>query len=304
MQQTAKRTGGLFADGTVRGEGVPLRRRDGLSAMASLGHHWPEYVMEVGEVGCYLFVACALTTLLQHPGSIVRQFVSNGLARTALMGIAMGSTAVAIVMSPWGKRSGGHFNAAITFSFYRLGKVELWDSWFYVIAQFVGAISGVAVARFALGDALVDSAVRCAVTSPGAYGNAVAFLAELVISFILMITVLIVTNHEKLAPYTAYFVGALIAIYFTFEAPLSGMSTNPARTFGSALHAHYWHALWIYFIAPSLGMLAASEVFLRARGGVAPFCAKLHHANNERCIFHHSLPNVSFGNSHSLSQVS
>jgi aquaporin Z len=60
------------------------------------------------------------------------------------------------------------------------------------------------------------------------------------------------------------------------------------RTFGSAVHANYWHALWIYFIALSLGMLAAGELFLRVRGGAAPCCAKLHHANNERCIFHHA----------------
>jgi hypothetical protein len=90
-------------------------------------------------------------------------------------------------------------------------------------------------------------------------------MAELAISFFLMITVLFATNHKKLASYTAYFVGVLVATYFTFEAPLSGMSTNPARTFGSALHANYWHALWIYFIAPSMGMLAAGEVFLRVR---------------------------------------
>ena len=72
------------------------------------------------------------------------------------------------------------------------------------------------------------------------------------------------------------------------HVPLSGMSTNPARTFGSAVHANDWHALWIYFIAPSLGMLAAGELFLRVRGGAAPYCAKLHHANRERCIFHHA----------------
>jgi hypothetical protein len=48
----------------------------------------------------------------------------------------------------------------------------------------------------------------------------------------------------------------------------------PARC-GSAFHAGYWLALWIYFTAPTLGMLAAGEVFLRARGDVAPYCAKL-----------------------------
>ena len=99
-----------------------VRRPDRLSAMASLRRHWPEYLMEVGEVGFYLCVACLVATLLQHPASIVRQLVSNGVARRALMGLAMGATAIAIVMSPWGKRSGGHFNPAVTFAFYRPAK--------------------------------------------------------------------------------------------------------------------------------------------------------------------------------------
>ena len=71
------------------------------------------------------------------------------------------------------------------------------------------------------------------------------------------------------------------------------MSTNPARTFGPALFASYWHALWIYFIGPPLGMLAAAEVFLLAREGNGPYCAKLHHHNDKRCIFRHSGPDAS-----------
>jgi aquaporin Z len=257
----------------VQRPSTALRRSDGLSAIASLRQHWPEYLMEVVELGSYVFVACVVTTLLHHPASIVRQFISSGVARRALMGLVMGATSIAIVISRWGKRSGGHFNPAITLTFYRLGKVEFWDTWFYVIAQFLGAISGVALAKYMLRGALAHDAVRYAVTVPGMYGSTVAFLAELTISFVLMITVLFATNHKRLAPYTAYFVGVLIAIYYTFEAPLSGMSTNPARTFGSALHANYWHALWVYFIAPSIGMLAAGEVFLRVRRGAAPYCA-------------------------------
>jgi len=164
----------------------------------------------------------------------------------------MGATTSAIVIPPWGTRSGGHFNPAITFTFDLLGKVEFWDAWLYIIAQFLGAIGGVALARYVLRGALGNHAVRYAVTVPGVYGSTVAFVAELAISFFLMITVLFATNHKRLAPYTPYFVGVLIATYFTFEEPLSGMSTNPARTFGSALHANYGHALWIYFIAPSM----------------------------------------------------
>jgi len=33
------------------------------------------------------------------------------------------------------------------------------------------------------------------------------------------------------------------------------MSMNPARTFGSALRGGYWLALWVYFLAPTVGML-------------------------------------------------
>jgi aquaporin Z len=88
-------------------------------------------------------------------------------------------------------------------------------------------------------------------------------------------------------------------VNITFETPLSGMSMNPARTFGPAAYGGYWHTLWIYFIAPKVGMLAAAETFLRIRRGVAPHCAKLHHANDERCIFDHTpqLPKCSVFNS-------
>jgi aquaporin Z len=69
------------------------------------------------------------------------------------------------------------------------------------------------------------------------------------------------------------------------EAPLSGMSMNPARTAGSAVWAHDGTALWIYFTAPLLGMLSAAQLHLRRRGRQPDACAKLHHQNEKRCIF-------------------
>lgn len=268
-------------------------------ALESLRRHWPEYLMEAGELGLFMLSACAFATLLQHPASPIPHLIPGEVPRRVLMGLAMGATAIAIVMSPWGKQSGGHFNPALTFTFYRLGKVKLWDAVFYTGGQFIGAIAGVAVAAAVLRGALAHNSVRYAVTVPGVYGNTVAFLAELTISFVLMTMVLFVSNREALARYTPYFVGGLVAAYIMVEAPLSGMSMNPARTFGSAFHAMYsapasartalagdpWNALWIYFTAPPLGMLAAAELFLRIRGGAAPRCAKLHHANHKRCIF-------------------
>jgi len=226
--------------------------------------------------------------LLWHPASPIQRYVTSDSVRRMLMGLAMGATIMGIVLSPWGKQSGAHFNPAVTLTFYRLKKVALWDAVFYCAAQLLGAVAGVALASLVLEGAPAHNAVRYAATLPGVYGDTIAFVAELAISFILMGAILFTSNHEALAPYTHYFAAILAAMYIAFESPLSGMSTNPARTFGPALCANYWHALWIYFIGPPLGMLAAAEVFVLARERKGPYCAKLHHYNNTRCIFRHS----------------
>lgn len=245
--------------------------------------------MEAAELGLYMFLACAFATLLQHPLSPVHQFVTNNFARRVFYGLAMGATVIGILFTPWGKQSGGHLNPAITLTFCRLGKVDFWDALFYGAAQFSGAACGVALAKYLLQGAPGHSSVRYAVTAPGVFGSAGAFLGELAISAALMTAILFATNSRNLARYTPYFVGALFAIFIAFETPLSGMSMNPARTVGSAFHARYWHAIWIYFVAPALGMLGAAEVYVRLRGA-APYCAKLNHANDKRCIFHHPQP--------------
>jgi len=76
-----------------------------------------------------------------------------------------------------------------------------------------------------------------------------------------------------------------VATYIAIEAPLSGMSMNPARSFASALPAHLWTAFGIYLTAPLIGMLLAAEVYVRVHGAHRVLCAKLHHHNNTRCIF-------------------
>jgi aquaporin Z len=272
----------------LRSSSTRERPRIEPKAADSLRLHWPEYLMEAAESGFYLFSACAVATLLWHPASPIQRYLPNDAVRRILMGLAMGATIIAIVLSPWGKQSGAHFNPALTLTFYRLDKVALWDAVFYCFAQLSGAVAGVALASVVLQGAPAHKAVRYAATLPGIYGETIAFVAELIISFILMSAILYASNHEILSPYTHYFSAILAAVYIAFESPLSGMSTSPARTFGPAVYANYWHALWIYFTAPPLGMLAAAELFLRVRERKGPHCAKLHHHNDKRCIFLHS----------------
>jgi len=241
--------------------------------------------MEAAELGIFMVSACFFGVLLEYPGSAVRQAIGEPLLRRVLMGLAMGLTAISIVYSPWGKRSGAHFNPSVTLTFWRLGKIETWDAAGYVVAQFAGGIAGVAISSLGLKRMLGDPPVRYVTTVPGELGVGTAFLAEAMISFLLMTVVLNVSNKTSIARYTGLFAGGLVATYISLEAPISGMSMNPARTFGSAFAAHNWNALWIYFTAPPLGMLLAAESYSRLKGAGNVLCAKLHHHNHKRCIF-------------------
>src|ERR1700727_1676151 len=110
---------------------IAVSVKDSLGFAASLRLHWPEYLMEAGEMSLFVFCICSFATLLQHPASPVRHFVIRGIVRRALMGLAVGATVMALIMSPWGKQSGGHINPAMTFAFYRLRTIRPWDALFY-----------------------------------------------------------------------------------------------------------------------------------------------------------------------------
>src|SRR6266487_3496281 len=136
----------------------------------SLKEHWPEYFCEAAELGLFMISASLFTMLLWHPSSPVFNLIPNTFVRRMLTGMAMGGTAIALVSSPLGKRSGAHSNPAVTY----------------------------------------------VATLPGSHGMTIAFIAELIIAFILMTVVLNVSNTPHLARFTGIFAGCLVAIYITF----------------------------------------------------------------------------------------
>jgi len=241
--------------------------------------------MEGLGLGLFMVSACTFAVLLEHPTSALHLWIPNAVARRILMGLAMGTTAVVLIYSPFGKRSGAHLNPSATLMFFRLKKIEPVDAVFYALFQFAGGAMGVLLARTALGGLVAHPSVNFVVTRPGRYGQLWAFIAEALMTLILMSAVLWVSNTRKLNRYTGVVAGTLIAVYITVEAPISGMSMNPARTFASALSAHQWASIWVYFIAPPLGMLLAAALYVRLFGADRVLCAKLHHENAERCIF-------------------
>ena len=255
------------------------------TAAGAFALDWRLYVYEAAELALFMISACVFTVLLFHPGYPALRVLPSPVLRRLVMGIAMGVTAVLIIHSPIGKRSGAHFNPAITLTYFRLKKIAVWDAVFYVLFQFMGGIAGVGISALLLGTKLADPGVNYAVTVPGSYGTGAAFAAELFMASLLMIVVLWTSNQPRLAGYTSYGVGVLIMFYILLFAPVSGFSINPARTVGSAVFAHLWSAGWVYFAAPLLGMLGAAEVYVRSYGPDRILCAKLHPDPRYPCPF-------------------
>ena len=99
------------------------------------------------------------------------------------------------------------------------------------------------IAAILLGASIRHPAVNYAATRPGLAGPQVAFAAELLMAFGLMSVVLIASNTQRVARFTGLFAAVLAATYISLESPLSGMSMNPARSFGSALPPRLWASL-------------------------------------------------------------
>jgi aquaporin Z len=255
------------------------------NAKLAFTQHWPEYMIEGLCLGMFMISACAFSALLEHPASPVRASVTSPDVRRFLGGLGMGVTAILLIYSPIGQRSGAHMNPATTLTFYRLGKVARWDAIFYVLSQFTGGILGVLGCFVVLGATLAHRNVNFAITRPGMRGEGIAFASEVFIAFVLMTVILNVSNSRKFARFTGIAAGAMVMLFITFEAPLSGMSMNPARSFASDFVGMQWQGLWIYFTAPLIGMFTGAEVFVRTRGLQSVICAKLNHSGNARCIF-------------------
>lgn len=240
--------------------------------------------MEAWGLGIFMISAAVFTTLFEYPGSSVHRAVEDASVRRALIGLAMGLTAIGLIYSPWGRRSGAHLNPAVTLTFWRLGKVAGWDAIFYSVAQTVGGLVGVVLALALLGDAFAAPPVSFAATAPGVLGKGVAFVAEFTISMLLMTVVLAVSSSDAWMRWTGVAAGVLVALFIFVEAPLSGMSMNPARTLASAWPARQFESFWIYGAAPPLGMLAAAEVRRRFFPKSRVHCAKIDHDPGMRCI--------------------
>ena len=229
--------------------------------------HWSNYLAEAVGIAFFLIMSSLATVAVQHPTSPLHTVLAgHGKLRLALIGAVVGLVIVAIVYSPWGKRSGAHVNPAVTLGFWTLGKIRTADALWYVLAQATGAVVAGQLLVLLLGPLFAHPTVNYALTQPVPLpnGQRIAFVAEFLITFVMMGILLLCLHSKLFKKLTGWILGILLALYIVYETPYSGMSLNPARSLGSAVAAHNYTGLWIYLVAPALGAWLATLLFRAA----------------------------------------
>lgn len=184
------------------------------------------------------------------------------------VGVVAGVFVTGLILSPPGKRSGGHMNPAVSFAMWRFGVLPGAAVAPYVVAQFAGSLLGVYAARSVWGSAVDAPPVAYAALQPApGWSAAQLFLAEAAFTGISMVLLGLFLTVHRLTRFIPYLVGVLVCLCIALLGASTGGSLNPARQFGPALAAGEFGFLWVYLLAPMAGaaLVPAVRDLLRGR---------------------------------------
>ena len=147
--------------------------------------------------------------------------------------------------------SGAHINPAVSIGFFLTNDLNNKELLGFMSSQLLGAL-------------FASFTISCLFVSHDGLGTTLplggvpqSFLLECILSFFLMLVILGVSQNEKTRSYTPIAVGGIIFLEALFAGPIFGASMNPARSIAPALVSGDLTSLWIYIIAPIVGVIVA-----------------------------------------------
>jgi aquaporin Z len=200
--------------------------------------------------------------------------VGIGLHGVAL---AFGLTVVTMAYAI-GPISGCHLNPAVTLGLAVAGRFSWKDLLPYWAAQVLGAVLAAAI-LFAIASGKPDfhaggfASNGYGIHSPGQYALGSAFLTEVVMTFFFLFVILGATGSKAPAGFAPLAIGLCLTLIHLVSIPVTNTSVNPARSTGVAFFAEGGWALgqlWLFWVAPLLGALAAGFLFPKLEGNNKP----------------------------------
>ena len=247
------------------------------------------FFSEVVGTGLLVALGLSVVIILFGTNSALIALLPDPGTRRLIAGFLFGTTGALIAVSRIGKVSGAHINPVVTLAFWIIGKMEGVHAIIYILAQCVGAVLG-AIPLLMWGE--TGKSIAYGATLPGAqYGVWMALTGEVITTFALIIGLFVFLGHRRLSAWTPLLFPFLYAIMVYFEAPLSGTSTNPARSLGPAVISDHWSGWWIYVVGPIAGTYVATIVQRRSLLKLLEIrVAKIYHFGHDPHGIFHSKP--------------
>jgi aquaporin Z len=249
-----------------------------MNAGNGLRFPWRMFFSELVGTALLLLVGLSMVIVMFGTGSPMARLIPNEGLRRLITGFLFGTTGATIALSAVGKESGAHINPAVTMVFWLFHRLHSRVAIVYVVAQLLGGIIG-SLPLLAWGR--MGRSVAFGATLPGAgYSTLAVLLGEITTTFTMISLLVIFIGFRRTRPFTPGIFPFLYAIMVYLEAPISGTSTNPARSLGPAIVSGDWQGWWIFWIGPLIGAFLASLScsFLAKRITVA----KLYHFDSDR----------------------
>lgn len=214
------------------------------------------YLSEFIGTALLVLVGLSVVIFINGKGSPIIQLIPNSAARRAITGFLFGTTGCLITISPVGKISGAHINPVVSIAFWLRNNMQFKNMVGFVLAQISGAALGcLPLLLWGEQGKSMDFGATVPLTIDA------AFIGEIWTTFVLIAIIIFFTSHDRIKNFTPFMMPIIYCVMVWLEAPISGTSTNPARSFGPAVVSAIWTGYWLYWIAPVVGMLLAVLLF-------------------------------------------
>lgn len=217
---------------------------------------WPLFLSELVGTALLVLVGLSIVIVVFGDGTPMARLLPDEGTRRLLTGFLFGATGASIALSPVGKVSGAHINPVVSLAFWLWGKLDLGTALGYVAAQLAGACMG-SLPLLAWG--ATGESVAFGATLPGDGRSMMeVVLGEAIATFAMLTLLIVFLAFRESRRFTPALFPPLYAVMVYLEAPISGTSTNPARSLGPALVSGQWHGWWAFWVGPLLGLVFAA----------------------------------------------
>ena len=163
-----------------------------------------------------------------------------------------------------GPVSGCHVNPAVSLAAFVAGRMSAKDMLVYWVAQFIGAVIGAFLLSLIAKTGMANLGQNgWGQGYLGEYGMHAALIFEVVMTAIFVVVILGVSGDKGHGPFAGVAIGITLAVIHIVGIQVTGVSVNPARSFGPAVLAGGTaiSQLWLFIVAPAVGAVLGALLF-------------------------------------------